>query len=66
MTPGNLFDRQLGDNNVHHWHSDRSKLGATLIAINVTDKYELYDLLSTFWARTSLQLDGGSCVVFLG
>ena len=48
ITPRNLFDMQLGDDNVYHWHSDRFKLGATLTAINVTDKYALYNFLSTF------------------
>ncbi len=48
ITPRNLFDMELGDDQVYHWHSDRYKIGARLTAINVTDKYALYNFLSTF------------------
>ena len=48
ITPRNLFDMELGDDNVYHWHTDRYKIGARLTAINVGDKYALYNFLSTF------------------
>ncbi len=44
----NLFDMALGDDDVFHFHNDRYKFGATLTAINVTNKYALYNFLSTF------------------
>lgn len=45
----NLFDMQMGDDNLAHFGSgERFKLGATLTAINVTNKYALYNFLSTF------------------
>ena len=48
ITPRNLFDMEMGDDNVYHWRGDRFKLGARLTAINVTNKYALYNFLSTF------------------
>jgi hypothetical protein len=48
IQPRNLFDMALGDDQVYHWHSDRYRIGARLTAINVTDKYALYNFLSTF------------------
>ena len=45
----NLFDMELGDQNIKHFGADeRFKVGARLTAINVTDKYALYNFLSTF------------------
>ncbi len=45
----NLFDMALGDDNVVHFGAgDRYKIGATLTAINVSNKYALYNFLSTF------------------
>ncbi len=44
----NLFDMALGDDDVLHWRADRYKIGARLTAINVADKYSLYNFLSTF------------------
>ncbi len=44
--PRNLFDMELGDDNL--LNGKRYKLSATLIAINVTEKYALYNFLSTF------------------
>ena len=49
ILPRNVFDMALGDDNVHHWgKEDRFKIGARLTAINVTNKYALYNFLSTF------------------
>ena len=48
ITPRNLFDMELGDDSVYHWHADRYKIGARLTAINATNKYALYNFLSTF------------------
>ncbi len=44
-----LFDMELGDDNLKHFGvADRYKIGARLTAINVTNKYALYNFLSTF------------------
>jgi hypothetical protein len=48
IQPRNLFDMAVGDDDVFHFHHDRYKVGATLTAINVTNKYSLYNFLSTF------------------
>jgi hypothetical protein len=48
IAPRNLFDMALGDDDVYHWSKDRYKIGARLTAINVTNKYALYNFLSTF------------------
>jgi hypothetical protein len=44
----NLFDMAVGDDDVFHFHQDRYKFGARITAINVADKYSLYNFLSTF------------------
>ncbi len=41
-----LFDMSLGEDNL--FHGDHYKLGATFTAVNVTNKYALYNFLSTF------------------
>ena len=41
-----LFDMALGEDDL--FHGDRYKWGAQITAINVTDKYALYNFLSTF------------------
>jgi len=46
VQPRNLFDASLGKDNI--FHADRYKLNLDLTAINVTDKYALYNFLSTF------------------
>jgi len=43
-----LFDMALGDDKIVRFHSDHYSLGATLTAINVTNKLALYNFLSTF------------------
>jgi hypothetical protein len=44
----NLFDMALGDDDVFHFHEDHYRFGARITAINVMDKYALYNFLSTF------------------
>ena len=46
IAPRNLFDASLGKDNL--FHGDRYKMNFDLTAINVTDKYALYNFLSTF------------------
>jgi hypothetical protein len=46
IQPRDLFDASLGKNNL--FHADRYKLDLDLTAINVTNKYALYNFLSTF------------------
>ncbi len=46
VAPRNLFDMALGEDNL--FHGDKYQWGAQLTAINVTDKYALYNFLSTF------------------
>jgi hypothetical protein len=46
IQPRDLFDMALGEDNL--FHGDRYKWGARVTAINVTDKYALYNFLSTF------------------
>ncbi len=44
----NLFDMSMGDDHVVNFSGDRYHLGARLTAINVTNKYALYNYISTF------------------
>jgi hypothetical protein len=46
IAPRDLFDVSLGKSNI--FHADRYKIDLDLTAINVTDKYALYNFLSTF------------------
>ncbi len=46
IAPRNLFDVTLGKNNI--FHEEHYKTNLDLTAINVTDKYALYNFLSTF------------------
>ncbi len=46
IAPRNLFDMSLGEDNL--LHRDKYKIGLRLTAINVTNKYTLYNFLSTF------------------
>ena len=48
ISPRNLFDMALGDDKLVSFGHDRYHLGATITAINVTNKYALYNFLSTF------------------
>ena len=46
IAPRNLFDATLGKNNI--FHADKYKTDLDFTAINVTNKYALYNFLSTF------------------
>ncbi|MGB6743927.1 MAG: TonB-dependent receptor [Terracidiphilus sp.] len=46
IAPRDLFDVSVGKNNI--FNKERYKLDLDLTAINVTDKYALYNFLSTF------------------
>ncbi len=46
IAPRNLFDASLGKDNI--FHKERYKLDLNLTAINFTNKYALYNFLSTF------------------
>ncbi|MGH9606697.1 MAG: carboxypeptidase regulatory-like domain-containing protein [Terracidiphilus sp.] len=46
VAPRSLFDASVGMNNI--FHGDKYKVNLDLTAINFTDKYALYNFLSTF------------------
>jgi hypothetical protein len=46
IAPRNLFDASIGKDNL--FHKDHYKVDLDLTAINVTNKYALYNFLSTF------------------
>jgi hypothetical protein len=46
IQPRNLFDATVGKDNL--FHADRYKVNFDVTAINVTNKYALYNFLSTF------------------
>jgi hypothetical protein len=46
IAPRDLFDASIGKNNI--FHKERYKVDLDLTAINVTNKYALYNFLSTF------------------
>jgi hypothetical protein len=46
VAPRSLFDMALGEDNL--FHGDKYKWAARITAINVTNKYALYNFLSTF------------------
>ena len=46
IAPRNLFDVSVGQDNI--FHEDRYKMDLDLTAVNVTNKYALYNFLSTF------------------
>lgn len=46
IQPRNLFDIALGEDNL--FHGDKRKVGLRITAVNVTNKYALYNFLSTF------------------
>lgn len=46
MLPRNLFDMELGKDNI--FNASRYKIDLDITAINVTNKYALYNFLSTF------------------
>ena len=46
VAPRSLFDMALGEDNL--FHGDKHKVGLQVTAVNVTNKYALYNFLSTF------------------
>ncbi len=46
VAPRNLFDVSIGKNNI--FHTEKYKTDLDLTAINITNKYALYNFLSTF------------------
>ena len=46
IAPRNLFDATIGQNNI--FHANHYKVNLDLTAINITNKYALYNFLSTF------------------
>jgi hypothetical protein len=46
IQPRSLFDVSLGDDNL--FHGDERKWSLRLTAVNITNKYALYNFLSTF------------------
>jgi hypothetical protein len=46
IAPRSLFDVSLGQDNI--FHKDRYKVNLNLTAVNITNKYALYNFLSTF------------------
>jgi hypothetical protein len=45
----NLFDLSFGEDNLlHRNNADKRTLSATLTIVNITNKYALYNFLSTF------------------
>jgi hypothetical protein len=44
----NLFDMAFGDDRIAHFGGERYRIAARVTAINVTNKYALYNFLSTF------------------
>jgi hypothetical protein len=48
IAPRNVFDLSIGDDNLYGFHQDHQKISLKLTAVNITDKYALYNFLSTF------------------
>jgi hypothetical protein len=49
VAPRNLFDLSFGEDNLlHRSNADKRTLSASLTIVNVTNKYALYNFLSTF------------------
>jgi hypothetical protein len=46
IAPRSLFDASVGQDNI--FHKERYKVNLNLTAVNITDKYALYNFLSTF------------------
>jgi hypothetical protein len=46
VAPRSLFDASLGQDNI--FHKERYKVNLDLTAVNLTNKYALYNFLSTF------------------
>jgi hypothetical protein len=48
IAPRNVFDMSFGDDDLYGFHGDKQKISLKLTAVNFTDKYALYNFLSTF------------------
>ncbi len=48
IAPRSVFDMSVGDDDLFGFHQDRQKISLKLTAVNFTDKYALYNFLSTF------------------
>jgi hypothetical protein len=48
IAPRNVFDLSLGDDDLFGFHKDKQKISLRLTAVNITNKYALYNFLSTF------------------
>ena len=48
IAPRNVFDMSVGDDDLFGFHKDKQKVSLRLTAVNLTDKYALYNFLSTF------------------
>ena len=48
IAPRNVFDLSLGDDDLYSFHKDKQKLSLRLTAVNLANKYALYNFLSTF------------------
>jgi len=46
IAPRNLFDMSIGEDNL--FHGEKDKWSLRLSAVNITNKYALYNFLSTF------------------
>jgi hypothetical protein len=48
IAPRNVFDLSIGDDDLYGFNKDKEKISLRLTAVNITDKYALYNFLSTF------------------
>ena len=67
IAPRNLFDMSVGQDNL--FKGTRYKWSAMLTAVNITNKYALYNFLSTFQRNALCDtacVDGRGGVPFLG
>ncbi len=48
IAPRNLFDMSVGDDDLFGFHQDAQRISLRLTAVNFTNKYALYNYLSTF------------------
>ena len=48
IAPRNVYDLSLGDDDLYSFHHEREKISLRLTAVNLSNKYALYNFLSTF------------------
>jgi hypothetical protein len=48
IAPRNVFDASVGDDDLFGFHQDKQKVSLKFTAVNLTNKYALYNFLSTF------------------